>query len=321
MSSIDLSTMRLYLEKSIASNRKKNVINKNKVYGMLAEIDLRNTLTNLGYINRISQGGWIVRNIGAGVFAHHTRVLFPMTIDPTADFSKAAHLNEPPHALHTICSTMHQIGVHSYYCVPIVNTSNDCHTIQWKAKQLGIPVTKPYDLLENVITNFASRGRKYNFLQYKTDVSIVPDISVPEEFTKEHLRIYFQTKFPCEMSDIDGIFWGQQYTYPIEVKEKTAAIDQRVGEYFGIDVGPFVKLAYYAAKKGNLHSLFIVREIDNTTDRNLIKWWYITYDTLAQFASWVPVQGGTNMQGGGSSVVKIPKAEFRELNAANLALL
>ncbi len=321
MNSIDLATMRVYLKKSIASNRKKNVINKNKVNGMLAEIDLRNTLSNMGYINRISQGGWIARNIGAGVFGHDTRVLFPMSIDPTADYSSSINLQDPPHALHTICSTMHQIGVHSYYCVPVVNSNNDCNSIQWKAKQLGIPVTSPYDLLENVIIGFATRGRKYNFLQYKTDVSTVPNISIPEEFTKEHLRISFQTKFPCEMSDIDGIFWGQQYTYPIEIKEKTVAIDPRVGEYFGIDVGPFVKLAFYAAKKGNLHSLFIVREIDDITSRNLIKWWYITYDTLAQFASWVPVQGGTNMQGGGSSVVRIPKSEFKELSTTNLALL
>lgn len=98
------------------------------------------------------------------------------------------------------------------------------------------------------------------------------------------------------------------------MQEKTAATDKKLGDYFGLDVGPFVKLAFYAAKKGNLHSLFFVREINNTEERALVDWWFITFDTIAQFASWNPQGGGTNMQGGGSTVVKIPKAEFTRLS-------
>jgi hypothetical protein len=122
-----------------------------------------------------------------------------------------------------------------------------------------------------------------------------------------------------EVSDVDGIFWGQQHTYPIEIKEKTAAVDNRLGEYFGIDVGPFVKLAYYAAKKGNLHSLFVVREIADVASRALRTWWCITFETLATFASWTPIAGGRSMGGGASSVVKIPKNEFKEMTAETLA--
>jgi len=124
-----------------------------------------------------------------------------------------------------------------------------------------------------------------------------------------------------EISDVDGIFWGRQYTYPIEVKEKTVATDSRLGDYFGLDLGPFVKLAHYAAKRGNLHSLFVVREIADVESRELINWRYITFDHLAQFASWVPASGGTNMMGGRSTVVKIPKCEFETLTAEALAAL
>jgi len=104
----------------------------------------------------------------------------------------------------------------------------------------------------------------------------------------------------------------------LEIKEKTSGTDNKLGEYFGLDVGPFVKLALYAAKKGNLHSLFFVREINNTDDRQLVNWWFITFDKLAQFASWQPQGGGMNMQGGGSAVVKIPKSEFTALTVAAL---
>jgi hypothetical protein len=315
MPHLELENMRQYLSQSISS------INRNKINGMLAEIDLRNTLVNLGFGGRISQGGWIIRNVGANIFGHHTVVLFPQTIEPAHEYSPERQLEEPPHALHTISSTMHQIGVHSFYCVPSINQDNAPLSISWQAKQLGIPNVLPYSPLLETIQNFNIRPRNYNFLRYHADSTDIPAISVPEEFTKEHLRVNIQSRFMTETSDIDGILWGQQYTYPIEIKEKTPGNDSKVGDYFGIDLGPFVKLAFYAAKKGNLHSLFFVREINNTQDRELVNWWFITFDTLAQYASWVPVSGGTNMQGGGSSVVKIPKAEFTRLNAANLAVL
>jgi hypothetical protein len=79
-------------------------------------------------------------------------------------------------------------------------------------------------------------------------------------------------------------------------------------------LGPFVKLEYYAAKQVNLHSLFVVREINDPVNRQLVNWWAITFSRLAEFASWVPVGGGTNMNGGNSTTVKIPKAEFSLLD-------
>ena len=285
---------------------------------MLAEIDLRNTLGLLGFGRRISQGGWILRNVGPRLFGHHTVVVFPETIQPNVNYDVGRSPEPPPASLHTICSTMHQIGVRSYHCVPSVAVPNDTSSVIWKATQLGIPDPQSYTPLLTAITSFSDRTRGYNFLRYHTDASVIPETSVSEEFTKEHLRITIQSAFMTEISDIDGIIWGQQYTYPIEIKEKTAAQDTKLGDYFGLDVGPFVKLAFYAAKKGNLHSLFFVREINNTEERALVDWWFITFDKIAQFASWNPQGGGTNMQGGGSTVVKIPKAEFIRLSRAAL---
>ena len=82
-----------------------------------------------------------------------------------------------------------------------------------------------------------------------------------------------------------------------------------------------MKLAFYAAKRGNLHSIFVVREIDDPEVRNLLGWWFITFDTMAQYASWVFTGGGRNMAGGASAVVKIPRAEFQPLNQHTLAAL
>jgi hypothetical protein len=315
MSHISLPPMQQYLGRSIAS------INQNKLYGIIAEIDLRKTLNDLGYSNRISPGGWIVRNLGAGVFGHQTSVFFPETILPGREFPSGGKIDEPPRGLHTICATMHQIGIQSYYCVPTVDADDDTSSVRWWATQLGIPSSDSYHEFPDHFKSYGFRPKPYNFLRYASDSSQIPASAIPEQFSKEHIRIAFQNRIMCEMSDIDAIFWGQQYTYPIEIKEKTAADDRRMGPYFGLDVGPFVKLAFYAAKRGNLHSLFIVREIDNTTDRNLVNWWFIPFEKLARFASWVPVSGGINMRGGGSSVIKVPKSEFLPMNKASLDLL
>jgi len=300
MNSISEAYMRDYLSKSISS------FNRNKLNGILSEVDFRNYLNSIGFEHRVSAGGWIARCEGEGNFSHHIVAFFPETIHPDQNYSPTRELPNPPHGLHTICSTLHQIGIHSYFCTPSIENNN----IRWSHIQLGLPTTQTYTPFPENISGFNRRTRNYNFLRYRTDVSLIPSISLPEEFSKESLRITFQNNYLAEISDIDGIVWGNQFTYPIEIKEKTVAADRRIGPYFGLDIGPFVKLAFYAAKRGNLHSLYVVREIDNIESRNLVNWWCITFDKMAQYASWVYSEGGRNMQGGRSATVKIPKAEF-----------
>ncbi len=315
MNTLSLEEMRSYLSRTISS------MNRNKLTGLLAEIDLRHHLAALGFSDRVSVGGWIARSTGAGNFGHHAIVVFPQIVEPGIDYSPARVLPNPPIGLHTICSTFRQLGIQSYFCIPSVAVANDSIGMTWRAKELGIPWEDAYQEFPAELTGFQRRGRRYNFLRYNTDVSIVPDAYVPEEFSKEHLRVALSDRYISEMSDVDGIFWGRQYTYPLEIKEKTCGSDSRLGEYFGLDVGPFVKLAHYAAKRGNLHSLFIVREIADPEARELVAWRYITFDRLAQFASWVQQQGGRGMTGGNSAVVKIPKCEFEVLDANALSSL
>jgi len=307
--------MKDYLSRSISS------LNRNKLNGLIAEIEFRNYINDLNFRDKVSIGGWIARNVGPGSFAHDTVVLFPNTIFPVVDYSPENQLPSPSHGLHTICATFHQLGIKSYFCTPVINMDENPSSIQWHAVQLGVPTQQPYTSFPVELQGFTPRSRRYNFLRYHTDVSAIPEHSIPEEFSKEHLRVAFQNQYLVELSDIDGILWGNQYTYPIEIKEKTAASDRHLGEYFGLDVGPFVKLAFYAAKRGNLHSIFVVREIDNVETRGLINWLFITYEHLAQYASWIPQGGGTNMLGGRSSVVRIPKSEFNVLSERTISNL
>ena len=80
----------------------------------------------------------------------------------------------------------------------------------WHAVQLGLPIQQPYLPLFDALApqQFSVRARNYNFLRYHTDTTRIPEVAVPEEFSKEHLRVVFNTRFLAEVSDIDGIFWG-----------------------------------------------------------------------------------------------------------------
>ena len=70
-----------------------------------------------------------------------------------------------------------------------------------------------------------------------------------------------------------------------------------------------------------VRSLFVVREIDSQQDRNLVAWRYITFDQLAQYASWVFRSGGPGMTGARSETVRIPAEQFQILNAEALRRL
>lgn len=315
MANVTIETMRSFLSKSLTARKIDNVVNENKINGLLAEVDFRRHMAQMGFGDRISLGGWIARKVGPGHFGRETVAIFPEVCRGPESLTEGRPLSQPGRGLHTICSTFYQIGIKSYFCSIKIPNASDPATYEWSAVRLGTPADESYMPLADAISpHLTLRTRRHNFLANNTDISRIADEHITEEFLKEHLRVSLQGKFMSEISDVDGILWGSEKTYPIEIKEKTAASDKNLGEYFGIDVGPFVKLAYYASKRGNLHSIFVVREIEDTSTRRLKAWWFITFDRLAQFASWNQQGGGTNMRGGASTVVKIPKDQFLPLD-------
>ncbi|MGI8480754.1 MAG: hypothetical protein ACR2MF_01590 [Chthoniobacterales bacterium] len=80
MAAISLEEMRAYLCRSISS------LNRNKLNGLLAEVELRKYLTDLGFGDRVSRGGWIARRDGPGEFGHRTAVFFPEIVKPGTDY-------------------------------------------------------------------------------------------------------------------------------------------------------------------------------------------------------------------------------------------
>src|SRR5258708_6225536 len=185
MAQLSLATMREYLSRSVSGD-----INQNKLHGLLAEIRFRHYLADLGFGDRVSPGGWIARREGSGEFGHRTAVFFPEVVAFGTDYPANRPLPAPALGLHTICATFHQSGIASHFCAARVNEHDNHQSVQWHSIQLGMPVAQPYlPFPAAVAPSFRARGNPYTFLRYHSDVNVIPDDAVAEEFSKEHLMV------------------------------------------------------------------------------------------------------------------------------------
>jgi hypothetical protein len=190
-------------------------------------------------------------------------------------------------------------------------------SIEWQCIQLGLPFQQSYDVFPASIGGFRERTRPYNFLRYSTDASLIPEIALAEEFTKEHVRVTFRSMNLSELSHIGGIFWGSKFTCPLEISEQAAANDRLLGKFFTLGFGPFLTLTLLGANRRNLNSLFIVGEVDSLKS-GLVAWWFTTFEQTAQFATSANREEGRH---GPDKVINIPKGEFQPLSKAALSSL
>lgn len=268
-------------------------------------------LNNLGLQKRFSQPAFLVSqgwDIEKGWLGW---LLFNETINPVIDYSNNRQFPFPDFSLHIICATFHQLGIHSYFCTPIIEETDNAESIKWHFAQLGLPMQSTYKSFPEGIQGFRVYPHRHSLVQHNLDVSAISNESLPELFSKEHLRESFQNKYMVKTHRVDGIYWGNHSTYPLEIIEKTAGRDNKTGTYFNVDIDSFTNLTSLIAKKTNFYSAFVVREIDNLTDQNLVGWWIITYKQLSKFAS-------RNSVSSKDVTIKIPKSEFLQVNLANL---
>jgi hypothetical protein len=309
-----LDAMRRFLSQSLAS------FNENKLVGLLAEVELRAELSRLGLGDRLALGGWLARPRRRTGDDQHAVAMFPL-LRGTGESEKCALERASPYLLPAL--QLHRAGMSAHLCVGLVPDDLSRSPVTWRSFSIegsAALLFKPSRFPEG-LDGFEPRDRRYNFLRYSADSSVIPPHAVAQEFAKESCRIMFQEKWMCELTDFDGIFFGGNRTYPVEVKVKSVAEDKSTGEYFGLDIGPFVKLAFFNVRDAALDGLFIVKETRSDEARTHAGWWMITFRRLAQVASWQPRAGGRGMIGGTSSTVMIPKWAFSPMTSDTLAAL
>jgi hypothetical protein len=282
----------------------------NKIPGLMAELDFATMLEGMGYGDRLVRGGWIVEPESPEFYSKRV-ALFP------APFGAAS--TEPPIPVVTTAQYLRGAGMRTLYCVPLAVAGT---SVTWGAAEMSGPtVGSPHPLVEE-FSQFPHRQRGYSKRTADADVSPLGAVAARELevlFARESMLDAIRSDRLVVANDLDYLVWGKKSTYPLEIKEKTSADGGKIGRFFGLDIGPFSKLACFEASGSGHDSLFVVREIEDRESRRLKAWHMIRFGDLCRSCSWVYQGGGRNMLGGASAVVKIPLGAFRPLDRTSLA--
>lgn len=307
--------------------------NENKIKGILAEVRLKSFLET--HNTYFGPGGWIV--IPGKTTNHTIPTRNKVCLIPRGWSFSWQTTNNTGAALSpaeiSAYNYFRQLGIQTYFADPVTPNQANFSIPTPKNRNIRASYPKPYQLdlkqigpngqlqsiaSSSVFSNFptrnGNRGLKCNALNRINstaapwnDPSIVSDL-----FWFEYARYYFQVDYLLSNNDLDMYVIGPSGSaYPVELKSKEAANSTTLGQWFGIDMGPFAKLAFFTANAMNTDALYIVEEVDSSGQ--FIDWLAIRYTDLVKACSWVGQSGGTGMTGGTSSTYKIPKAAFVSL--------
>lgn len=129
-------------------------------------------------------------------------------------------------------------------------------------------------------------------------------------YLKQQLRKPFDDPY-----DVDAFIVSfRQAVMPVEIKEKSPT----PGGAFGLDAGRILMMLRMCLATDS-NALYIVREVDNSTDRRLVGWRCITLSNLVMGCSWNLQAGGAGMLGGGTQTVMMPGSLFETFSENNLS--
>jgi hypothetical protein len=300
-------------------------INQNKVKGILSEVRFKTYLTQ----NQVHfiKGGWII-SPGKNTFINPPTRLRICVIPVSYPFSWSMLTSPAEGVLPAQASAkayFNQVGIRTFFARPIqINQTSFQNPIKGnyptdyqieflEINHQGQFIPVPFSTL---MAGFPNRNGLQGLRCYQTGrlSPVAPPWNDPATVTDlfwfEYVRYYIQCTYLVSNNDLDLFLVGNSgASYPIELKSKPSYRDSSFGDWFGLDAGPFAKLAFFSSRSMNMDALYIVEEIDSNTG-NPVALWGIKFSDLLGCCSWVPQPGGQGMGGGRSSTYKIPKVSF-----------
>lgn len=168
-----------------------------------------------------------------------------------------------------------------------------------------------------------SRGRASKGSEWQVDVIERFAQVLPEQLLELGLRQAFfygylkqQLNKPFEDPyDVDAFivsFTGR--VMPVEIKEKSPTPQ---GD-FGLDAGRILMMLRLCLATDS-NALYLIREVDNSPERQFVQWRYITLADMVIGSRWNLQAGGAGMLGGSTQTVMMSGSLFREFTANNLS--
>jgi len=310
-------------------------ITENKVIGMLAELRFKEFLIARNY--HFVSGGWIITP-GRPVFgscdvpAREKICILPRQHRFTwQEHGSQNGLLTP--AEMSAYNYFREAGVKTFFATPVGVAEENFKYPTPSGKKVRALYPRPYEMQLQEVSpgggvvsidskkvfslfperkgNVGIRCHKMNRINHQATPWTSPSV-VSDLFWFEYARYFFQIDYLFSNNDLDLFVIGPSgASYPVEIKSKASAKNTALGEWFGIDMGPFAKLTFFTANKRNNDALYVVEEVD--LEKNHVQWLGIRFADLVKSCSWVGQSGGKGMMGGASSTFKIPKAAFLPL--------
>lgn len=315
-------------------------INQNKIKGINAEIRFEAYLNSDAIrplFDYIIPGGWIL-SPGKNTIINPTTKGRIAILPIPSSFSWTQGLNQIPFTAQVLAeSYFRQVGITTYFAKYNTNGNPQIENSFVIPASGNYQISYPLEFykiganglvqvpLVQVISNFTTRNglrgmRAYALNRINRNNPIWNNSAIVTElFWKEYSRYFLHRQHLVSSNDLDFFIVGKSgRAYPIEFKSKTFVEDDSIGDWFGIDVGPFSKLSFFVSLSNNMEALYFVEEIDAIG--NTVEWWGIKFSQLLKNCHWVSQSGGTGMGGGASVTIKVPKIIFEPLSLFLISL-
>ncbi len=308
-------------------------VTENKIKGIKAEIRLENYLYSADIsplIDYIIPGGWII-SPGKNTLINTTTTGRIALLPIPTRFSWTENLMPPSLTAQILAeSYFRQVGIKTYFTKFDSNPENNDES-DFQIPRKGNYVTS-YTLdfykigangldnipFQNAFYRFPDRVGKRGMRAYNLDrINNTEEpwnnsSAVTKLFWKEYCRYYIHRNKYVSSNDLDFFLVGKSgKAYPVELKSKTVYIDNNIGDWFGIDVGPFTKLSFFVSLSNNMEALYFVEEIND--EGQTINWLGIKFSELLKYCHWVTQGGGKGMGGGSTTTIKVPRSVFINL--------
>lgn len=145
------------------------------------------------------------------------------------------------------------------------------------------------------------------FLQF-SDKSLLK-LTLKQAFYYSYLKLELKASF-YDPYDVDSYLVSYSGdVFPIEIKEKSRT---EKGE-FGIDAGRILMMMRLCITTDS-NALYIIREVDNSSTRNLIGYKFITFSDMIMNVSWNLQAGGVGMGGGNTQTIMMSAEVFKNFS-------
>jgi hypothetical protein len=315
----------------------------NKALGLLAQLDFERWIQKQADTvkNKYFPGCWVTSLKDEYFYALKTCFFVIPRIERNSDVLSIIQEMQSNRQFHALNSALKTAGFEVLHCMPVID--REPATI----KSVGWRVFRYYNerLEEQDNTKYfgqwEGRGRPSNPKPWKPETEVkfqgmngedLTSLVLPQLFFNGFFKAIYKASV-TDPYDTDGFIISYDgKLFPVELKEKfpfsikrppkdqTRIVPPQLNDLrLGVDVGRVLMMLRICLPL-NTNGYYIVREVENNTERKLKSWKYIRLDEIIMKCSWNVQAGGPGMasgaKGAGSdtSTIIIPYSTFSDLD-------